>query len=228
MAAKAVVLLSGGIDSSTTLAIAKNQGFETNAISFYYGQRHQIELNAAKKIAKQLQVERHLIVHVDLGAIGGSSLTADIAVPKNRNLEKTTDEIPITYVPGRNIVFLSLALSWAEVLGATDIFIGANAIDFSGYPDCRPEFIAAFEQMANLGTKTGVEGTKIKIHTPLIQLTKAQIIRKAIKLGVDCSSTVSCYDPSTDGKACGQCDSCLLRKKGFHEAGILDPTIYQT
>jgi 7-cyano-7-deazaguanine synthase len=223
---KAVVLLSGGIDSSTTLAIAKQHGFEVYAISFRYGQRHQIELEAAKRIAASLKVKRHLIVEVDLAAIGGSALTANLEVPKDRDIEKMSNEIPITYVPGRNIIFLSLALAWAEVLAAYDIFIGANAIDFSGYPDCRPEFLTAYERMANLGTKTGVETKRFSIHAPLITLTKAQIIQKGIELGIDYSLTLSCYDPSTDGIACGKCDSCLLRKKGFQEAGIPDPMIY--
>lgn len=223
---KAVVLLSGGIDSSTTLAIAKQQGFEIYAISFRYGQRHQIELEAAKRIAASLDVEKHLIVTVDLAAIGGSALTANLEVPRDRAVEKMSHEIPITYVPGRNIIFLSLALGWAEVLAAYDIFIGANAIDFSGYPDCRPEFLTAYEQMANLGTKAGVAGNKISIHAPLIKLTKAQIIQKGAELGIDYSLTLSCYDPTVDGKACGKCDSCLLRKNGFQAAGLPDPTIY--
>ncbi|UCE06510.1 MAG: 7-cyano-7-deazaguanine synthase QueC [bacterium] len=224
---KAVVLLSGGIDSTTTLAVAKDQGFKVYAISFRYGQRHQIELEAAKRIATYFQVKEHLILDVDLGAIGNSALTASLEVPKDRQVEKIPQEIPITYVPGRNIIFLSLSLAWSEVLGAYDIFIGANAIDFSGYPDCRPEFLAAYEKMANLGTKAGVEGKRLTIHTPLLNLKKAQIIKKGIALGVDYSMTLSCYDPSSEGKACGQCDSCLLRKKGFHEAAVPDPTIYQ-
>jgi 7-cyano-7-deazaguanine synthase len=223
---KAVILLSGGIDSTTTLAIAKDQGFEVYAISFRYGQRHQIELDAAKRIAANFKINEHLILDIDLGAIGGSALTSNLEVPKGRHIEKISQEIPITYVPGRNIIFLSLALAWAEVLSAYDIFIGANAIDFSGYPDCRPEFLSAFETMANIGTKAGVGGKKISIHSPLIKLTKAQIIQTGVALGVDYSLTMSCYDPSPDGKACGQCDSCLLRKKGFQDAGILDPTVY--
>jgi len=223
---KAVVLLSGGIDSTTTLAIATDQGFDVYAISFRYGQGHQIELEAARRIAASVKVKAHLMLDVDLTAIGGSALTANIEVPKERDIEKMAAEIPVTYVPGRNIIFLSLALAWAEVLEAGDIFIGANAIDFSGYPDCRPQFLAAFEKMANLGTKAGIEGNKISIHAPLIKLTKAQIIKKGVELGVDYSLTLSCYDPAADGKACGECDSCLLRKKGFQAAGIADPTIY--
>jgi len=223
---KAVVLLSGGVDSTTTLAIAKHQQFTIYAVSFRYGQRHHIELDAAKRIATHFSVKKHLIIDIDLAAIGGSALTSNLEIPKYRDIENIPGEIPLTYVPGRNIIFLSLALAWAEVLGAFDIFIGANAIDFSGYPDCRAEFLAAFETMANLGTKTGVEGKKIKIHAPLLMLTKAQIIQKGIALGVDYSMTLSCYDPTEQGKACGKCDSCLLRKKGFREAGIIDPTVY--
>lgn len=223
---KAVVLLSGGIDSTTTLAIATDQGFDVYAISFRYGQRHQIELEAARRIASSVKVKAHLILDVDLTAIGGSALTANVEVPKDRDIETMSSEIPITYVPGRNIIFLSLALAWAEVLGAYHIFIGANAIDFSGYPDCRPEFLTAFEKMARLGTKAGIEGKKISIHAPLIKLTKAQIIQKGLELGVDYALTLSCYDPTADGKACGECDSCLFRKKGFQAAGIADPTIY--
>lgn len=224
---KAVVLLSGGIDSTTTLAIAKDQGFDVYAISFRYGQRHKAELEAAKKIAIYFNVIQHLILDVDLNAIGGSALTSDIKVPNDRNIDIMAKEIPVTYVPGRNIIFLSLALAWAEVLGVSDIFIGANAIDFSGYPDCRPEFLAAFETMANMGTKAGIAGKKITIYAPLIQLTKAQIIQTGIKLGVDYAMTHSCYNPSEHGSACGRCDSCLWRKKGFQEAGLLDPTTYQ-
>lgn len=224
---KAVVLLSGGIDSTTTLAIATDQGFDVYAISFRYGQRHQIELEAARQIAASVNVKAHLILDVDLTAIGGSALTTNLEVPKNRDIEKMAAEIPVTYVPGRNIIFLSLALAWAEVLKASDIFIGANAIDFSGYPDCRPQFLAAFEKMANLGTKAGVAGKKININSPLIKLTKAQIIQKGVELGVDYSLTLSCYDPAEDGAACGKCDSCLLRKKGFEDAKIADPTVYR-
>ena len=223
---KAVVLLSGGIDSTTTLAIAIEQDFDVYAISFRYGQRHQVELEAAKRIAASFEAKAHLIFDIDLAAIGGSALTANLEVPKDRDIEKMSYDIPVTYVPGRNIIFLSLALAWAEVLNAYNIFIGANAIDFSGYPDCRPEFLTAFEKMANLGTKAGIEGKKISIHAPLIKLTKAQIIQKGVELGVDYSLTLSCYDPTDDGIACGKCDSCLLRKKGFQEAAIADPTAY--
>jgi 7-cyano-7-deazaguanine synthase len=224
---KAVVLLSGGIDSTTTLAIAKSQHFQVYAISFRYGQRHALELASARKIASQFQVEKHLILDIDLRKIGGSALTDNLEVPKLRVPSQIATEIPITYVPARNIIFLSLALGWAEVLEAYDIFIGANILDYSGYPDCRPEFISAFENMANLGTRAGAQGKRFTIHTPLIKLTKAQIIQKGSELGVDYSVTISCYDPSAGGKACGACDSCLLRKKGFHEAGIPDPTLYR-
>lgn len=223
---KAVVLLSGGIDSSTTLAIAKAQKFHVYAISYRYGQRHRFELDAANKVAEHLGATHHLVLDVGLDKIGGSALTADIDVPKKRNPEHA-DDIPITYVPARNTIFLSLALAWAETLGASDIFIGVTAVDYSGYPDCRPDFIQAFEQVANLGTKIGVEGrTAIKIHTPLITMKKEEIIRTGVKLGVDYSLTLSCYDPSPEGKACGACDSCILRKKGFEQAGIDDPTVY--
>jgi len=227
MKKKAVVLLSGGIDSATTLAIAKQQGFAVFAISFNYGQRHKIELQAAKAIARSMSVHKHLVIDVDLFKIGGSALTADITVPKAREQKKIAISIPITYVPARNTIFLSLALGWAEVIGAFDIFIGANILDYSGYPDCRPEFLAAFEKMANLGTKAGVEGNRFLIQAPLIKMSKAEIIKTGISLGVDYSLTSSCYDPSQEGRACGSCDSCLLRKKGFDEAGILDPTVYQ-
>jgi len=226
MGRKAVILLSGGLDSTTVLAIAKSLGFENYAISFRYGQRHKFELTAAKNIAEFLGVKKHLILDVDLSSIGGSALTDDFAVPKGREEAQMSSDIPITYVPARNTIFLSLALGWAEVLGARDIFIGANVVDYSGYPDCRPEFISAFENVANLGTKAGVEGDKFTIHAPLSQLTKAQIIGKGIALGVDYSMTLSCYDPTVDGKACGECDSCLLRKRGFEEAGVADPTDY--
>ncbi len=226
MKLKAVVLLSGGIDSTTTLAIAKKQAFEIFAISFRYGQRHIVELESARRIAAFWHVKKHLVLDVNLAAFGGSALTANFKIPQDRDIKTISQDIPITYVPGRNIIFLSLALAWAEVLGANDIFIGANGIDFSGYPDCRPEFIAAFENVANLGTKAGIEGKKISIRAPLLKLTKAQIIQTGFELGVDYSLTLSCYDPSSDGKACGKCDSCIIRKKGFQEAGIPDPTIY--
>ncbi len=222
----AVVLLSGGIDSSTILAVAKDSGYEMYAISFRYGQRHHFEIDAAKKIAGKMDVKVHLIMDLDLSSFGGSALTDKIPVPKNKRVEDIGKEIPVTYVPARNIIFLSLALGWAEVLNATDIFIGVNAIDYSGYPDCRREFIEAFEKAVNLGTRSGVEGNKIRIHTPLISLTKAEIIKKGMELGVDYSLTHSCYDPDEEGRACGECDSCLLRKKGFKEAGIEDPTSY--
>jgi len=218
--------LSGGIDSATALAIAKDSGYEVYAISFRYGQRHVFEIEAAKKIAGKIGVKQHLIMDIDLSSFGGSALTDDIPVPKSEKVENIGKEIPVTYVPARNIIFLSLALGWAEVLNATDIFIGVNAIDYSGYPDCRREFIEAFEKAVNLGTRSGVEGNKIRIHTPLISLTKAEIIKKGMELGVDYSLTHSCYDPDEEGRACGECDSCLLRKKGFKEAGIEDPTSY--
>ena len=225
---KAVVLLSGGIDSTTTLAIAQNMGFDIYSLSFRYGQRHVVELEAAIRIARSCKVAEHLIIDIDLRKIGGSALTADIAVPKSRSTEQMGKDIPVTYVPARNTIFLSYALAWAEVVGANDIFIGVNALDYSGYPDCRPEYIAAYENMANLATKAGVEGgQKLKIHTPLIQMSKAQIIQKGIELGVDYSLTHSCYDPSASGEACGECDSCLLRLKGFRDAGIKDPIRYK-
>ncbi|MBW1679698.1 MAG: 7-cyano-7-deazaguanine synthase QueC [Deltaproteobacteria bacterium] len=224
---KAVVLSSGGLDSTTTMAIARSEGYAIHSLSFHYGQRHVLELEAAQRVARALGAAKHMIINIDLRIIGGSALTDDIHVPKGRSIQQMEKGIPITYVPARNTIFLSYALSWAEVLGALDIFIGVNAIDYSGYPDCRPEYIDAFERMANLGTKVGVEGTtKIKIRTPLIHMTKAEIIRKGIELGVDYSMTHSCYDPSPEGKACGQCDSCLLRKKGFKEAGVPDPIEY--
>ena len=224
---KAVILSSGGLDSTTVIAIAQREGFEIYSLSFDYGQRHVHELKAAKKIAELFQVAKHLVISIDLHAIGGSALTDDLDVPKSRNLKTMTSEIPITYVPARNTIFLSYALAWAEVLQSSHIFIGVNAVDFSGYPDCRPEFIASFEHMANLATKIGVEGkTRVRIRTPLLHLNKAQIITKGIELGVDYAITHSCYDPSPEGLACGQCDSCLLRHKGFIEAGIPDPTRY--
>jgi 7-cyano-7-deazaguanine synthase len=225
---KAVVLLSGGIDSATTLAIAQNMGFEIGALSFRYGQRHVVELEAAARIARSRNVAEHLVIDIDLRKIGGSALTADLAVPKNRAVEQMGKEIPLTYVPARNTIFLSYALAWAEVIGAADIFIGVNALDYSGYPDCRPDYISAYERMANLATKAGVEGgQKFKIHTPLIQMSKSQIIQKGIELGVDYSLTHSCYDPLVTGEACGECDSCLLRLKGFSDAGVQDPVRYK-
>jgi 7-cyano-7-deazaguanine synthase len=225
---KAVVLLSGGLDSSTVLAIARSQGYALYALSFSYGQRHVIELEAARRIAASIGVQDHRIAAIDLRVFGGSALTADIAVPKGRDADQMSHGIPITYVPARNTIFLSFALAWAEVLGSSDIFIGVNALDYSGYPDCRPEFIAAFEKMANLATKAGVEGRQaLRIHTPLIDLTKAQIVRRGLELGVDYGLTCSCYDPSPTGEPCGQCDSCLLRQKGFRENGIHDPLPYR-
>lgn len=224
---KAVVLTSGGIDSTTAMAIAKHEGFEIFSLSFFYGQRHAFELEAAQKVADALGVTQHLVINIDLNKIGGSSLTDNIDVPKERDEQAMTREIPVTYVPARNTIFLSFALAWAEVLESSDIFIGVNAVDYSGYPDCRPEYVDAFERMANLATKAGVEGiTKIRIRTPLIHLTKAQIIQKGMELGVDYALTHSCYDPSPQGMACGECDSCFLRKKGFKEAGVKDPTKY--
>lgn len=225
---KAVVLLSGGLDSATVLAIARSEGYEANALSFSYGQRHSWELEAARRVAQALGAVEHRIAEIDLRAFGGSALTDDIAVPKGRALDEMGHGIPITYVPARNTIFLSFALAWAEVLGASDIFIGVNALDYSGYPDCRPEFIEAYEKMANLATKAGVEGRQsLKIHTPLIALTKAEIIHRGQELGVDYSLTSSCYDPAADGTPCGECDSCLLRQKGFRENGIEDPLLYR-
>lgn len=225
---KAVVLLSGGIDSATTLAIAQKTGFETCALSFRYGQRHEIELKSAANIVRNCSVAKHLIVDIDLRIIGGSALTENIDVPKSRSVGKMGKDIPVTYVPARNTIFLSYALAWAEVIGSSDIFIGVNALDYSGYPDCRPEYIAAYEKMANLATKVGVEGNqKLKIHTPLIEMSKADIIRQGMELGVDYSLTHSCYDPSSEGLACGACDSCLLRLKGFQEAGLSDSIKYK-
>ncbi len=226
-AKNAVVLLSGGLDSTTALAIAVEEGFACYALTFDYGQRHRFEIEAAKRIAKAFVVQGHVIVNIDLRTFGTSALTADIDVPKNRSLHEIGEGIPVTYVPARNTIFLSFALAYAETVGAEDIFIGINAVDYSGYPDCRPEFIEAYQKMARLATRSDVEeGQKLTIHTPLIMLTKAQIIRKGMQLGVDYSLTSSCYDPSGDGDACGHCDSCLLRKKGFTEAGVADPTRY--
>ncbi len=224
--AHAVVLLSGGLDSSVTLALARAAKFEPHALSFAYGQRHQIEIEAAKRVAHSLGVRDHRIAQIDLRMFGGSALTDDIAVPQERAENEMARAIPATYVPARNTILLSYALAFAETLGATDIFIGANAIDYSGYPDCRPEFLRAFEQLANLATKAGVEGAQFKIHAPLLRLTKAEIVRKGAELGVDFSLTHSCYDPAPDGSACGKCDACLLRLKGFREAGLTDPIRY--
>jgi 7-cyano-7-deazaguanine synthase len=225
---RAVVLLSGGLDSTTMLAIAQSQGYELYALTFRYGQRHEAEIEAARRIAALFGVAQHVVTEINLRAFGGSALTSDIEVPKGRAPEEMSEGIPVTYVPARNTIFLSFALAWAEVLGASDIFIGVNALDYSGYPDCRPEYIAAFQRMSDLATKAGVEGQqKLIIHTPLISLTKAQIVQKGIELGVDYSLTVTCYDPSTDGAACGECDACQLRLKGFTENGWSDPAKYR-
>lgn len=224
---RAVVLLSGGLDSATVLAIARSLGYELYALSFSYGQRHIWELEAAARVAASIGVAQHRIAKIDLRIFGGSALTDEIEVPKGRTADEMGHGIPITYVPARNTIFLSFALAWAEVLGSSDIFIGVNALDYSGYPDCRPEFIEAFEKMAKLGTKAGVEGRQVlRIHTPLIALKKAEIIRRGIELGVDFALTSSCYDPSASGEPCGECDSCLLRRKGFRENGIDDPLRY--
>jgi len=222
---RAVVLLSGGLDSATVLAMAAAEGYENHAMSFNYGQRHAVELTCAAEQAAFRAVE-HRVVEIDLRAFGGSALTAEIEVPKHADVEELSEEIPVTYVPARNTVFLSYALAWAEVLGANDIFLGVNALDYSGYPDCRPEFIEAYEVMANLATVAGVQGRRLRIHTPLIHLTKAEIIQRGLELGVDFAKTTSCYDPAPDGRACGHCDSCLLRLKGFSGAGIDDPRTY--
>jgi 7-cyano-7-deazaguanine synthase len=223
----AVVLLSGGLDSTTCLAMAKADGFEAHALAVHYGQRHEVEMEAARRVAAALGAARYVEAHIDLRVFGGSALTADIAVPKSRDAAAMEADIPVTYVPARNTIFLSYALAFAETLGSRDIYIGVNALDYSGYPDCRPEFIAAFEQVATLATKIGVEGERpIRIHAPLQHMTKAEIIRAGVALGVDYALTHSCYDPTPDGAACGQCDSCLLRKKGFAEAGVADPTRY--
>jgi len=222
----AVILLSGGLDSTTTLAIARQEGFELNAISFRYGQRHSHEIAAAQRIARLVGVRRHIVVDIDLRQLGGSALTSEIAVPKHDTVEEIGSAIPVTYVPARNTVFLSFALAWAETLQARDIFIGVNALDYSGYPDCRPQYIEAFERLANLATKAGVEGHGVNIHAPLIHLSKAEIIRRGLELGVDYGLTTSCYDPDPAGVACGHCDSCLLRLKGFAENGVTDPAVY--
>ena len=224
----AVVLLSGGLDSSTCLALAARDGFEVSALSFRYGQRHTSELDAAARIAAAAGVARHVLIDIDLGSVGGSALTDDaIEVPKGRDAAAMGADIPVTYVPARNTVFLSFALAWAEVLGSSDLFIGVNALDYSGYPDCRPEFIEAYETMANLATRAGVEGRRLTIHTPLLELTKAEIIALGTGLGIDYAETISCYEADDAGLACGECDACVLRRKGFAEAGITDPTRYR-
>ncbi len=227
-AKKAIVLLSGGLDSTTTLAIARSQGYTPYAITFKYGQRHEAEIAAARQVAAQFDVANHVIANIDLRMFGGSALTADIEVPKGRKIADMSEGIPITYVPARNTIFLSLALAWAETLEISDLFLGVNALDYSGYPDCRPEYIASYQTMANLATKAGVEGRQqLTIHTPIIEMTKSQIIETGLALGVDYGITRSCYDPSPEGESCGQCDSCQLRLKGFAEVGSRDPAPYQ-
>lgn len=228
MGRRAVVLLSGGLDSATTLAIAVEQGYQAHALTLRYGQRHELEVDAACRLAESMPVVRHVITAVDLRAFGGSALTGDLAVPKGGRIVPDSEDIPVTYVPARNTIFLSMALAWAEVLQASDIFIGVNAVDYSGYPDCRPEFLVAFEKLAGLGTRAGVEGSRpFRIHAPLIDLTKAEIIRRGLALGVDYGMTRSCYDPDDSGAACGECDSCRLRLAGFAAAGARDPAPYQ-
>ena len=225
----AVVLLSGGLDSTTVLAVARREGFTPYAMTFRYGQRHAVEIEAARRVASAHDVANHVVVDIDLRLWGGSALTGDVAVPKDRDVAHPTDEIPVTYVPARNTIFLSFALAWAETLNAQAIFIGVNALDYSGYPDCRPEYVAAFEQMANLATRAGVEGTqRLTIHAPLQHLSKAEIIRLGHELGVDYAITTSCYDPAPDGTACGRCDACQLRRRGFADAGAADPIAYAT
>ncbi len=223
---KAVVLFSGGLDSATALAIAKSEGFVPYALSFKYGQRHAVELAAARRVATSLGVAEHRVCEIDLRLFGGSALTSDIAVPKSRSAEAMGEGIPITYVPARNTIFLSFALAFAEVIGANDLFLGINSIDYSGYPDCRPEYLNAYQAMANLATKAAVEGQRLRIHAPLIKLSKSKIISRGVELGVDYSQTMSCYDPGSNGDACGQCDSCIIRREGFEEAGVADPTRY--
>ena len=223
---KAVVLSSGGLDSTTVMAIARDAGFALYSLSCRYGQRHAIELEAAARVARAFAVARHLVVSVDLGIIGGSALTDDLPVPKDQPVDTPEENIPITYVPARNTLFLSYALAWAEVLGSRDIFIGVNAVDYSGYPDCRPEFVQAFTTLANVATRAGVSGERFQIHAPLLRMRKAEIIRTGVRLGVDYRMTHSCYDPDAAGRACGRCESCLLRRKGFQEAGVPDPTRY--
>src|SRR5687767_13058849 len=230
MAAKprAVVLLSGGMDSATTLAVARCQGFETYALSFQYGQRHAVELEAARQVAASLGAVRHVVVPIDLRVFGGSALTGDLAVPKDRSADEIGHGIPVTYVPARNTIFLSFALAWAELLGSQDVFLGVNVLDYSGYPDCRPEYVEAFKRMANLATTAGVEGSRpLTIHTALIKMTKAEIVRRGRELGVDFALTRTCYDPDAEGRACGHCDACQLRLKGFTEAGLTDPAPYR-
>jgi 7-cyano-7-deazaguanine synthase len=225
---KAVLLLSGGVDSTTTAAIALHEGFDVHALSVRYGQRHAVELEAARRVAERLGIRRHVIVDLDLRAFGGSALTADVPVPKDTPLAEIGARIPATYVPARNTIFLSLALAWAETLGAHDLFFGANALDYSGYPDCRPEYLEAYARMADLATRAGVEeGVRLRIHAPLLRLTKAEIVTRGVALGLDYGMTSSCYDPAADGAACGRCESCLLRLKGFAEAGLPDPATYQ-
>ncbi len=225
---KAVLLLSGGVDSTTTAAIALHEGFDVHALSVRYGQRHAVELDAARRVAERLGIRHHVIVDLDLRAFGGSALTADVAVPKDTPLAEIGARIPATYVPARNTIFLSLALAWAETLGARDIFFGANALDYSGYPDCRPEYLEAYARMADLATRAGVEdGVRLRIHAPLLRLTKAEIVARGVALGLDYGMTSSCYDPAADGAACGRCESCILRLKGFAEAGLPDPARYQ-
>jgi len=223
---RAIVLLSGGLDSATVLAISRAEGFESHALSFRYGQRHEREITAAERIAQSLGAREHRIAQIDLRVFGGSALTADLEVPTGRSEAEMANQIPVTYVPARNTIFLSYALAWAEVLGALDIFIGANAVDYSGYPDCRPEFIRAFEQLANVATRAGVEGNRFTIHAPLMSLRKSEIIQRGMSLGVDYSLSHSCYRPTAEGLACGVCDSCQLRRKGFREAGLSDPIAY--
>jgi 7-cyano-7-deazaguanine synthase len=226
---KAVVLLSGGMDSTTVAAVALSRGFDVHALTFRYGQRHKAEVEAARRVAEQMGIRRHVVLDIDLRAFGGSALTGDLELPKDTPIEKIGQGIPSTYVPARNTIFLAFALGWSEVLGASDIFLGANALDYSGYPDCRPEFIQSFQTMANLATRAGVEGgQRLTIHTPLIALSKREIIEQGLALGVDYGITRTCYDPSPDGAACGRCEACLLRLKGFREAGLEDPAPYQT